>query len=514
MLSPELLMYLAQFQLFYSPLIPHHKDLLQKRLNNFTNYYPVVILSISVILFLLSNLFLLTFDESRVTCQNIFLGETFFEGLYSRISFSLDGLSLSLILLTTFLTPLCLIFSWVTVRKLPNLFMTLFLLIEIMTLVVFSTSDIILFFVFFEGVLIPMFLIIIIWGSRNRKIRAGFLFFLYTMMGSITMFIGLFLLMSVFQEYTSNYSVLFNFSTFSIPEELQKVIWFCFFISFSIKMPIVPFHVWLPEAHVEAPTAGSVFLAGVLLKLGTYGFLRYCVFIFPEITNHFLPIVFVLGSVSLVYTSLTAIRQTDIKRIIAYSSVAHMSTVLMGMCCVNEPFGIVGAIFQMFSHGLVSGGLFFCIGVLYDRVHSRSINHYGGLSRTMPLFSIVFAFLLLANAGLPLTSNFVGEFLLCLAITLQSSFVGFIVLFSVVFSAVYCLWLLNQIIFMNLKTQYVSARSLTDLNSIELFIFLPIVFGVLFFGIFPFYTYAFRYSLEISSFITFTFYNQINILNI
>lgn len=507
----ELLMLVLDFKTLYLPVLRTYFGPVQKRISKITEYYCKTIVSISVILFLLSNLFLLVFDESRLTSQNIFLGEAFFEGLYSRANFGLDGLNLSLILLTTFLTPLCLVFSWLTVRKLPALFMSLFLIIEIMTLIVFSTSDIILFFVFFEGVLIPMFLIIIIWGSRSRKVRAGFLFFLYTMMGSITMFIGLFLLMSVFQEHTSNYGMLFNLGSFCIPEEIKYIIWFCFFISFSIKMPIVPFHVWLPEAHVEAPTAGSVFLAGVLLKLGTYGFLRYCVFIFPDVTNHFLPIIFVLGSISLVYTSLTAIRQTDIKRIIAYSSVAHMSTVLMGMCCVNEPFGIVGAIFQMFSHGLVSGGLFFCIGVLYDRVHSRSINHYGGLSRTMPLFSIIFAFLLLANAGLPLTSNFIGEFLLCLAITLESSFVGFIVLFSVVFSAVYCLWLLNQIIFMNLKTQYVSSKNLTDLNSIELFIFIPIVFGVLFFGLFPFYTYAFRYSLEISSFATFTFYNKIGI---
>lgn len=477
-------------------------------------FFNQIILGFSIFLFLFANIFAIFFDESRITLQNIYFFGNFFDGLFSKISFGIDGLSLSLFLLTTFLTPLCLIFSWITVRKFSELFMFLFLVIEVMTLIVFSTSDIIFFFVFFEGVLIPMFLIIIIWGSRNRKIRAGFLFFIYTMMGSITMFIGLFLLLNIFKHYLSQYSVLFNFGIFCVPQEVQYLIWFCFFISFSIKMPLLPFHVWLPEAHVEAPTAGSVFLAGVLLKLGTYGFLRYCVFIFPETTTFFLPLIFVLGTISLIYTSLTAIRQTDIKRIIAYTSVAHMSAVLMGMCCVNEPFGIVGSIFQMFSHGLVSGGLFFCIGVIYDRVHSRSINHFGGLTRTMPLFAIVFAFLLLANAGLPLTSNFIGEFLLCLAVTLQSPFVGFMMLFSVIFSAIYCLWLLNQIIFMNIKTQYTSYKNLYDLTSIEIFVFVPIIIGVIFLGLFPFYTYAFRCSIEVSSLVSFLFYNKLNFFNI
>lgn len=466
------------------------------------SYIAPLLLWISVFLFIVSCFLTFMLDESRISIQIFSLNVPFLSGLFSTLTFGIDGLNYPLILLTTFLTPLCLIFSWISIRNYFHLYLFLFLLIEVMTLFVFSTLDLIIFVIFFEAVLVPMFLIILFWGSRSRKVRASFMFFMYTAAGSIPMFLALVLLYLSFSNEFTNYNILLDKGTF-LPWTIKKTIWFCFLISFAIKMPIAPFHVWLPEAHVEAPTSASVFLAGVLLKLGTYGFLRYCVEIFPDVTMHFLPFVFALGCMSLIYTSLTAIRQTDIKRIIAYSSVAHMSTVLMGLCCLKTPFGITGATFQMFSHGLVASGLFFCIGVLYDRSHTRNINYYGGLVKRMPWFSFIFALLLLANAGLPLTCNFIGEFLLCLAITLESVFAGFITLFSVIFSVIYSLWLLNRIVFMNRKVTFFSGEIFLDLTKIEFFVLAPIALNVVFFGLFPFYTFALRTPMEISSFISF-----------
>jgi proton-translocating NADH-quinone oxidoreductase chain M len=322
-----------------------------------------------------------------------------------------------------------------------------------------------------------MFLIIGIWGSRERKIRASFLFFLYTLVGSVSMLLSI--LYILFQVGTSDYKILLTFS-FSFVE--QKFLWASFFLSFATKVPMIPVHLWLPEAHVEAPTSGSVILAGVLLKLGTYGFIRFSLPLFPEACFYFSPLVYSLAGIGIVYASFTAIRQTDFKRIVAYTSIAHMNLVMLGIFSFNS-IGIEGAILQSLSHGFVASGLFMIIGVIYDRYHTRMIRYYSGLIHIMPIYVFLFLFFTLANIGLPGTSSFVGEFLILLGSFQNNTSVTLIGASSMVTGGCYSLWLFNRISYGNLKTQYFAY--FLDVNRLEFLIFMPLVFSVTLIGLLP-----------------------------
>jgi proton-translocating NADH-quinone oxidoreductase chain M len=322
-----------------------------------------------------------------------------------------------------------------------------------------------------------MFLIIGIWGSRRRKVRASYLFFLYTLFGSVLMLLAIFVIL--FQVGTTDYQILLT-STFS--PNTEKLLWLAFFISFAAKIPMVPVHIWLPEAHVEAPTTGSVVLAGILLKLGSYGFIRFSLPLFPYASLYFTPLVYTIATVSIVYTSLTAIRQTDMKRIIAYASVAHMNLIMLGLFSLNIQ-GIEGSIVQMISHGVVSSALFLCVGVMYDRYHSRLLKYYSGLTHTMPLFIFLFLLFSFANAALPGTCNFVGEVMLFTGIFQDNILITIFAALGIILSGAYSLWLFNRIAYGNIKIQYIEQFS--DVNSREFQIFLPLAFLTIFLGVYP-----------------------------
>lgn len=312
-------------------------------------------------------------------------------------------------------------------------------------LAVFCMLDLLLFYVFFESVLLPMFLIIGVWGSRERKIRAAYQFFLYTLIGSLFMLLAILLI--YFQTGTTDLQVLFV-SEFSLQRQL--LLWFAFFASFAVKVPMIPVHIWLPEAHVEAPTSGSVILAGVLLKLGTYGFVRYSIPLFPEASVYFTPLIYTLSIIGVIYASLTTLRQIDLKKIIAYSSVAHMGFVTLGLFSLNVQ-GIEGALFLMLSHGFVASALFLCIGVLYDRTHTRLVKYYGGLVHVMPLFSVFFLIFTMGNLSLPGTSSFVGEFLILVGVFQTNPFVATFAATGMILGGAYSIWLYNRVVFGNLK---------------------------------------------------------------
>ena len=330
---------------------------------------------------------------------------------------------------------------------------------------------------FFESVLIPMFLIIGLWGSRERKIRAAYFFFLYTLLGSVLMLLSI--LYIYYQVGTTDYEVLLSFS-FSSSE--QKIMWLTFFASFATKVPMVPVHLWLPEAHVEAPTAGSVILAGVLLKLGTYGFIRFSFPLFPEACFYFAPFVHSLSVVGIIYTSFTAIRQTDFKRIIAYTSVAHMNLVMVGLFSFNV-ISLEGAVLQSLSHGFVASALFLIIGVVYDRHHTRMVKYYGGLVHTMPVYITIFLFFTMANIGLPGTSSFVGELLILTGSFKANTTITVLGATGMILGGCYSLWLFNRIAYGNLKTQYI--KFYLDLNKKEILIFIPLIVGTFVMGLYP-----------------------------
>lgn len=322
-----------------------------------------------------------------------------------------------------------------------------------------------------------MFLIIGIWGSRERKVRASYLFFLYTLIGSLLMLISI---ISIFiNKGTTNYLILLNTS---FDPFLQKIYWLTFFASFAVKVPMMPFHIWLPEAHVEAPTAGSVILAGILLKLGSYGFLRFSLSLFPLATIYFTPLIYSMSIIAIIYSSLTAIRQTDIKRIIAYASVAHMNLILLGTFSLNIQ-GIEGSILQMLSHGLVSSALFLCIGILYDRYHTRLITYYGGLVHQMPIFSILFLIYILANIALPGTSSFVGELLILMGIFQHNSTIAFLGGVGIILGGVYSLLLYNRIIFGNLQNTFL--KTFHDISFREFISHTPLILGTILMGVYP-----------------------------
>jgi proton-translocating NADH-quinone oxidoreductase chain M len=393
-------------------------------------------------------------------------------------TFGVDGISLFFIILSTLLVLLCILASWDSIAIHLKEFLVAFLFLNFVLIGAFCSLNLLTFYVFFESTLIPMFLIIGFYGSRERKMLAAYYFFLYTMLGSVLMLLAI--LYIRVQVGTVDYATILVI-LFSYLEE--KVLWLAFFLAFASKVPMLPVHLWLPEAHVEAPTAGSVILAGVLLKLGIYGFIRFSLPLFPKASIFFTPLVYTIAVVGIVYSSFTAIRQTDLKRIIAYTSIAHMNLVILGVFSFNIN-GIEGAIMQSLSHGLVSSALFLIIGIVYDRFKTRIVRYYGGLTIVMPVYSLIFLFFTLANISFPGTSNFVGEFLVLAGIFKVNTTVTFIGATGIIIGGVYSLWLFNRVAFGNLKIQY-SRTIFLDLNFREFVVFVPLIFGTLFIGVYP-----------------------------
>ena len=436
----------------------------------------VIVLSFSLAEFLLSLMMWMSFDNSSSRFQFV---EVYNWIESSNIIFYLgvDGISLFFILLTTLLIPICLLASWDAIKFNEKEYFIAFLAMEALVIAVFCVLDIILFYVFFESVLIPMFIIIGVWGSRERRIRAAYMFFLYTLLGSVLMLLAI--LYIYYQAGTTDYQILL---TTTFDPEVQKLLWLAFFASFAVKVPMLPVHIWLPEAHVEAPTAGSVILAGVLLKLGSYGFLRFSLPLFPYASVYFTPFIYSFACIAVIYTSLTAIRQTDLKRIIAYASVAHMNLVLIGMFVYNLQ-GLEGSILQQLSHGLVSGALFLCVGVIYDRHHTRLVKYYSGLAHTMPIYIAIFMFFSMANIALPGTSSFVGEFLILAGAFQTNTTVCVLSATGMILGGGYSLWLFNRVAFGNIKVQYMKAFS--DVDKREFATLLPLIVLTLVMGIYP-----------------------------
>ena len=387
-----------------------------------------------------------------------------------------DGFSMPFVLLTTFLMPFAILASWESVEKRVKEYMIAFLVLETLMIGVFCALDLVLFYLFFEGGLIPMFLIIGIWGGK-RRVYASFKFFLYTLVGSLLILLAI-LAMYGFAG-TTDITVLLKTD---FPKQMQFWLWLAFFASFAVKMPMWPVHTWLPDAHVEAPTAGSVILAAILLKMGGYGFIRFSLPMFPDASAYFAPLVFALSVIAIVYTSLVALVQEDIKKLIAYSSVAHMGFVTMGLFTLN-PQGVQGAMFLMISHGFVSGALFLCVGVIYDRMHTRDIAAYGGLVNRMPLYAFVFMVFTMANVGLPGTAGFVGEFLSLLGAFQTNSWVALIATSGVILSAAYALYLYRRVVFGVLEKS--SLKDIADLSPREIAIFTPLVLLTIYYGVQP-----------------------------
>jgi proton-translocating NADH-quinone oxidoreductase chain M len=444
--------------------LPSWNDILIKQIS----------LIFSGISFVLSLLLLIFFNFSQSKFQFYFN-----YNWVSNFNFILgiDGISLFFILLTNLLIFLCVLISWDSIKHNLKLYFIMFFLLNFFLIGVFCVLDLLLFYIFFESVLIPMYLIIGFWGSRTRKIRAAYFFFLYTLLGSVLLLLSIIYI--YYQIGTTDFEIL---STVSFTLKEQKILWLSFFASFATKIPMVPVHLWLPEAHVEAPTSGSVILAGILLKLGTYGFIRFLFPLFPQSCYYFSPLVYSIAAISIIYTSLTAIRQTDFKRIIAYTSIAHMNLVILGLFSFNI-VGIEGAILQSLSHGFVASALFAIIGVVYDRYHTRTVKYYGGLVHIMPIYIIIFLFFTMANIGLPGTGSFVGEFLILTGSFQTNILVTVIGATSMILGGCYSLWLFNRIAYGNLKTQYI--KKFVDLNKKEFYIFLPLILGTCFMGLFP-----------------------------
>ncbi len=387
-----------------------------------------------------------------------------------------DGISVLFVLLSTALTPICILASWEAITTRVREYMLAFLVLETMMVGMFSAQDFIVFYMFFEGVLIPMFLIIGVWGGP-RRVYASFKFFLYTLAGSILMLLAL--LAIWYHAGTTDLAVLMQTP---LPANMQFWLFLAFFASFAVKVPMWPVHTWLPDAHVEAPTAGSVILAGVLLKMGAYGFLRFSLPMLPQASQQFAPFMFTLGVVAVIYTSLVALAQTDMKKLIAYSSVAHMGVVVIGIFTFNAQ-GLQGALFQMLSHGIVSAALFLCVGVIYDRIHTRDIARYGGLAQRMPAYAIVFMLFTMASVGLPGTAGFVGEFLVLVGAFKVSLYLAYLGSFGMILGAAYMLYLYRRVIFGVITRD--DLRGILDLSPREVGIFAPLILLTLWMGIYP-----------------------------
>ncbi len=428
----------------------------------------------TIVTFLLSLVALSRFDAAKAGFQLV--ERKAWLGTEITYQLGVDGIAMPFVILTTFLMPFCIAASFNAIQKREKEYYALFLLLETLMIGVFVALDLVLFYAFFEAGLIPMFLIIGIWGGA-RRIYASFKFFLYTLLGSVLMLLAI---MAMY--WTAGTADIVKLLAFKFPSGMQYWLWLAFFASFAVKMPMWPVHTWLPDAHVEAPTAGSVILAGILLKMGGYGFLRFSIPMFPEASLYFANFVFALSVIAIIYTSLVAMMQEDIKKLIAYSSVAHMGFVTMGLFTLNAQ-GVQGAVFQMVSHGLVSGALFLCVGVVYDRMHTREIAAYGGLVNKMPLYAMVFLLFTMANVGLPGTSGFVGEFLTLLASFKANTWVAFFATTGVILSAAYALWLFARVVYG--KVEKHALETIPDLSIREIAILAPLAVLVIYYGVQP-----------------------------
>lgn len=426
----------------------------------------LAVLAVSIVL-------IAQFDPSNTAYQFV-EWHTWFAGASYHLG--VDGISILFVLLTAFLMPICILASWKSIETRVVEYMILFLVLETLVIGVFTALDLFLFYIFFEGTLVPMFLIIGIWGGANR-IYASYKFFLYTLLGSVLM-----LLAMLWMAHDAGTTSIPAMKNHVFDARYQPLLWLAFFASFAVKMPMWPVHTWLPDAHVQAPTAGSVILAGILLKLGGYGFILFNVPMFPIASQMFQPLVLTLSVIAVVYTSLVAFRQTDIKKLIAYSSVAHMGFVTMGIFAGNAQ-GMQGAVFQMLSHGLISGALFLCVGVVYDRMHTREIAFYGGLTNRMPWYAAIFLMFTMANVGLPGTSGFVGEVLTMTGAYQASTWAALIAASGVIFSAVYALTLYRNVMFGEIVNP--ALKTITDIDRRELLIFVPLIVGTIWLGVQP-----------------------------
>jgi len=428
----------------------------------------------TVFTFVVSLFVWIGFDNSNAGFQMVEKHEWLSTGIAYHVG--VDGISMLFVVLTTLLMPFCILASWVSVEKRIKEYMIAFLILETLMIGVFVSLDIVLFYVFFEAGLIPMFIIIGVWGGKDR-VYASYKFFLYTLLGSVLMMLAI--MAMYWNAGTTDITQLLNHK---FPAEMQTWLWLAFFASFAVKMPMWPVHTWLPDAHVQAPTAGSMILAGILLKLGGYGMLRFSVPMFPLASDFFAPLVFTMSVIAIIYTSLVALMQDDMKKVIAYSSVAHMGYVTMGAFAANTQ-GVQGAIFQMISHGFVSAALFFCVGVIYDRMHTREIAAYGGLANNMPKYAVAFMVFTMANVGLPGTSGFIGEFLTLIGVFRANTWVALFAATGVILSAAYALWLYRRVVFGALEKE--SLKGLLDLSLREKFILYPLIALTIFLGAYP-----------------------------
>ncbi len=428
----------------------------------------------TLVTFAVSLILLWRFDPSSPEFQ--FLEKRPWLGGAITYAMGVDGISLPFVILTTALMPISILASWEAIQSRVRAYMIAFLVLETLLVGTFCALDLVLFYLFFEGGLIPMFLIIGVWGGP-RRVYASFKFFLYTLLGSVLMLLAI--MAMYWQAGTTDIPTLLHYS---FPRTLQIWAWFAFLASFAVKLPMWPVHTWLPDAHVEAPTAGSVILAAILLKLGGYGFLRFSLPMFPQASVELAPLIYALSIVAIVYTSLVALMQEDMKKLVAYSSVAHMGFVTMGLFAMTAQ-GVAGGIFQMISHGIVSAALFLCVGVVYDRMHTRAIAAYGGLVNRMPVYAFVFMVFTLANIGLPGTSGFIGEFLTLIGTFRINNWVATLATLGTILSAAYALWLYRKVIFG--KLEKASLFNITDIGWREIVVLAPLVILTIVFGIYP-----------------------------